>query len=374
MFLGMTTHENTFSTSINPDFHTWITLVHHSDGIHKKLNKKDIWRFKIAYHIIVTQRRGFEVNDLIHTWQGETEKKKSQSCRQWIRTWRSLITIHTQTKPKQYGLVGIFTDKFTDSSTVNSEISSEFDSMIGTLRTSIPQFHNIRLRTWTDSDKLFQRLKDLGKPILSGNYVHVELPNIEPNRTLHVNVYQNNTLLWYVGCTDVPFPFTFDGLSHLQDFINDGKNYLKLYAQMSFNTPRFIDWYITHYDFGQDGKFENRSFDYTIGQLQLYVHNNKVTKQKELRMETTVIPERETISTLIEIIGQIEEERIKGMEYYEKEALKMIEKEKQMALENCVKNRNERIKNLPVKFQKARNYDGSDKTKFNQESTMNSDI
>ena len=322
--------EKVFSTSVNPDFNTWLTQLINSYG---KPNKQEIKIFKKAYDIIVTERRGFTVKDIAVLWKGNTQKKREGSARQFISKFKECIYKVSNKKLREYGLTGLYINKLTDYHTSKCEISSDFDKLIKKCKREEPQFHNPRLVSYLEDDQLFQRLKQMDCPILNGNFITVRPPNIEPNRKITVNVYPNQ-LLFMLGCSDNPIPFSDRGLHEMNEFIKETILWLRLYAQgLDFNTQRFFDMTITHYDFGHDLKFDDRKFDYTIGQLQVYLHENKSTKEKLVRYEQTVTKPQK-ISELAETIrdyqnqieNEIQNDQIESLNQYEKEKYAIFQK------------------------------------------------
>ena len=326
--------EKIFSTSVNPDFNTWLTQLINSYVFQQKPTKPEIRIFHRAYDIIVTERRGFTVKDLSGLWKGNTEKKREGSFRSFIHKWKDCIITVSNKKIREYGLTGLYINKLTDYHTSKCEISSDFDKLIKKCKREIPEFHNIRVQSYLEDDQLLERLKQMGKPVHKGNFVSVKLTNIEPNRTVTVEVFPRK-LIFLIGCTDVPFAFTSEGLFDLCEFITNTIAYLKLYAQgLDFNTQRYRDMTIVHYDFGHDiEKFTDRKFDYTIGKLQVYLHENKVTKEKQARYEQTVT-EKKTFSELSdsvndynnEIENEIHNEQIESLNQYEKEKYAIFQK------------------------------------------------
>ena len=326
--------EKVFSTSVNPDFNTWLTQLINSYVFQQKPTKPEIRIFHRAYDIIVTERRGFTVKDLSGLWKGNTEKKREGSFRSFIHKWKDCIITVSNKKIREYGLTGLYINKLTDYHTSKCEISSDFDKLIKKCKREEPQFHNIRVESYLQDNELFERLKQMGKPVLKGNFVSVKLTDIEPNRTVTVNVYEKGKMLMLIGCTDVPFAFTPDGMFDLCEFVTQTISYLRLYAQgLDFNTQRFFDMTITHYDFGHDLSFTDRKFDYTIGQLQVYLHENKSTKEKLVRYEQTVTKPQK-ISELAETIrdyqnqieNEIQNDQIESLNQYEKEKYAIFQK------------------------------------------------
>jgi hypothetical protein len=286
-------NDKIFSTSINPDFNTWITDVINNYRISNPniTTKKNMNRLKKCYEIITLEKRGFEVTDFKNMNQGQFG--------QFILRNKPLRTIVAQTRPKQYGLVGLYINKLTEYHTGNIEVSKDFDSLVKKLKRFQPaQFHNFRVETFAN-ESLFQRLKDMDKPVVNNSMITLDLGQIEPNRSCKINVYSNGKVLFMVGCTDNPYLFTPAGLDDVIEFLAEARLNIRLYTNLDVNFPRISTWKVVWYDLNHDElTISDREFAYSFEQLQLYTHKNKVDGKTYLRIEEHRNPKDETIESL----------------------------------------------------------------------------
>ncbi|MBT3762197.1 MAG: hypothetical protein HOF89_06430 [Candidatus Nitrosopelagicus sp.] len=274
---------------VNPPLNEWLTEITNSYAhIRKPISKRELNFLKDAYYIIITQGRGFCHLDLSGISPG--------MFRQHIMNLKHLIFIKQKGRPTYYGLNGLFIENLTDYHTY-SEVSQDFDTLVSKCKKQQAKFHDFRIQTRTD-DKLFQKLKELGKPIHKGMISIKIEPNIEPNRTCRVNVYSTGRILFIVGCTDVPFAFTPSGLDDMIEFLTESKLWLMGYSNCDFLIPRISSWQVVYYHLNHDLQIHNGRFNYTIGQLQLYVHKNKVTKTESIRFESHETPSNQNIDEL----------------------------------------------------------------------------
>ncbi len=274
---------------LNPPLNEWLTEITNSYAhVRKPMSKGELNFLKDAYHFIITQGKGFCFLDLSGISPG--------MFRQHIRNLRHLIFIKQKGRPTCYGLKGLFIENLTDYHTY-SEVSPDFDKLVSKCKKQPAKFHNFRIQTRTD-DKLFQRLRELGKPVHKGMISIKIKPNIEPNRTCTINVYYTGRILFIVGCTDVPFAFTPSGLDDMIEFLTESKLWLMGYSNYDFLIPRISSWHVVYYHLNHDLQIHNGRFNYTIGQLQLYVHKNKITKTKSIRFESHETPSNQNIDEL----------------------------------------------------------------------------
>ena len=298
-----------FTTSVNPDFNTWITDVINNYRFNNPniITKKNILRLKKCYEIITLYKRGFFRTDF--------KNMSQEQYGQFILRNKPLITTVAKTRPKQYGLVGLYINKLTEYHTDNIEVSKDFDSLVKRLKRFQPaQFHNFRVETFAD-DNLFQRLKDMGKPVHNKSLITHDLGQIEPNRRCKINVYSNGKILFIVGCTDNPYFFTPSGLDDVIEFLTESRLMIRLYTNLDVNFPRISTWKVVWYDLNHDElTISDREFAYSLEQLQLYTHKNKVDGKTYLRYEEHRNPKDETIGSLKDRMddyqSELEQEKI----------------------------------------------------------------
>ena len=297
-----------FTTSVNPDFNTWITDVINNYRFNNPniITKKNILRLKKCYEIITLYKRGFFRTDF--------KNMSQEQYGQFILRNKPLITTVAKTRPKQYGLVGLYINKLTEYHTDNIEVSKDFDSLVQRLKRFQPsQFHNFRVETFADK-RLFLRLKDMSLPVTNNSMITYDLGQIEPNRRCKINVYSNGKVLFMVGCTNVPYPFTSSGLSDMKELLVEARLNIRLYTNLDVNFPRISTWKVVWYDLNHDElTISDREFAYSFEQLQLYTHKNKVDGKTYLRAEEHRNPKHETLESLEDTMSnyksEIEEEK-----------------------------------------------------------------
>jgi hypothetical protein len=303
-------NDKIFTTSVNPDFNTWITdVINNYRFTHPQITtKKNMKRLKKCFEILTIKKSGFFVSDFREISQ--------ESFGQFILRNKPLITTVAKTRPKQYGLVGLYINKLTEYRTDNIEVSKDFDSLVQRLKRFQPsQFHNFRVETFADK-RLFLRLKDMSLPVINNSMITYDLGQIEPNRSCKINIYSNGKILFMVGCTNVPYIFTSSGLDDMIEFLTEARLMIRLYTNLDVNFPRISTWKVVWYDLNHDElTISDREFAYSFEQLQLYTHKNKVDGKTYLRYEEHRNPKDETIGSLKDRMddyqSEIEQEKIK---------------------------------------------------------------
>lgn len=326
------TNEKFYSTSINPDFKTWITDVYNNYRFRNPTicSEKNVGRLKRAYEVITLYNRGFFRKDFPFLSQAQFG--------QFILKNKDLVTTVAKTRPKQFGLVGLYINKLTEYATGNIEVSDRFDDMVKKLKRFQPaQFHNFRAETFCDKS-LFTRLQDMELPTINNSQITLDLDKtigqIEPNRSCKINVYSNGKVLFMIGCTDVPFPFTYSGLDEIIEFLTEVKLNIRLYSCLDVNFPRVSKWKVTWYDLNHDEvTLSDREFAYTFEQLQLYTHKNKVDGKTYLRAEEHKNPKDETIDTMADTMANYQAEIEKEKETESNKLLEEQEQAKQKEIE-----------------------------------------
>lgn len=198
---------------------------------------------------------------LFQAWVTNTKDKNPFCCedfpqltrnnfRQYIRKNKVLIEIVISSRPCFYKLRGIELPggkKITDG--VMGDCGEKFAVLLQTLREQPASIHDIKIKI---NFPLHEKLRERDyKTNPKNNGIFMKIPNYDQNIIAKASVYPE-TIQLDLGCSITPIIYNLSGIIHLTFFL--GKIWTYFFTISGCGLPDVLEWIITHYHFGKDGK------------------------------------------------------------------------------------------------------------------------